>query len=124
MNSLTPLVIISLLLLSPPTTFAKPSSPSCEIALEKIDTARKALLPFRRILEMARAHEHRANGEAAACIGDDRWKMDKPERCREIQWQAPPPTKGDLAAVDQYRQDRRAFEELFTQAKQMCLLEP
>lgn len=124
MNPLFPLVIISLLVLSTQTTFAEPYSPSCEIALEKIDTARKVLLPFRRILEMTRAHEHRANGEAAACIGQDGWKMDKPLRCREVQWQAPPPTKGDLAAVDQYRQDRRAFEDLFTQAKQICLLEP
>jgi hypothetical protein len=124
MNILSPLVIISLLLLSTPTIFAAPSSPSCEIALEKIDTARKALLPFRRILEMVRAHEHGANGEAAACIGEDRWKVEKPVRCREMQWQAPSPTKGDLAAVDQYRQDRRAFEDLFTKAKRICLLEP
>ncbi len=123
MNLLSPPVIISLLLLSTPTTFAEPSSSSCEIALGKIDVARKALLPFRRILEMVSAHEHRANGEAA-CVGKGHWKMDKPIGCREMQWQAPPPTKGDLAAVDQYRQDRRAFEDLFTQAKQICLLEP
>ena len=124
MNPLNPLVILSLLVVSAPSTFAEPYSPSCATALEKVDEARKALLPFRRTIEMARAHEYKANGEAAACIGVGRWKVDKPIRCHKSQWKAPTPTKDDLAAVDEYRQDRRAFEELFTRAKQICLSEP
>ncbi len=60
---------------------AESYSPSCEIAVEKIDTARKALVPFRRPIEMARAHEYGANGKAAACIGSGPDGVDKPFRC-------------------------------------------
>jgi hypothetical protein len=92
--------------------------------LAKVDKAQKALVPFRRTIEHARAHEYGANGEAVACIGGSRFGVDKPIRCKKSQWQAPTPTKDDLAAVAQYRQERHAFDELFQQAKQICLLEP
>ena len=106
------------------SAMAEPYSPSCEIALEKIDTARKALVPYRRTLEMVRAHEYQANGEAVACLGEGRWGVDPPLRCQKAQWQAPEPTKDDVAAVNEYRQKRQAFEELFQQAKRICLLKP
>lgn len=50
------------------SALAEPSSPSCEIVLEKIDTARKALVPFRRPMEMARAREYGANTKSMACV--------------------------------------------------------
>ncbi|MCA9420410.1 MAG: hypothetical protein KC592_05295 [Nitrospira sp.] len=103
---------------------AEPYSPSCEIALERIDTARKALVPFRRTLEMARAREYGANGKSMACIVGGRFGGDKPSPCRRSQWQAPTPTKDDLAAVKQYHQQKQSFEELFNQARQTCLLAP
>ena len=106
------------------SAWAEPSSPACEGALDRISTARKALVPFRRTLEMVRAYENQANGESSACIGEGRWKVGKPIRCLTYQWKTPKPTKYDLAAVNQYRKERKAFEDLFTQAKQICLLEP
>ena len=106
------------------SAMAEPYSPSCEIALEKIDTARKALVPFRRSMEMARAREHGASGKSMACVVGGRFGSDNPSPCRRSQWKAPTPTKGDLAAVKQYREQRHAFEELFNQAEQACLLVP
>ena len=124
MNPFYLLAFISLVLVPSTITFAEPYSPSCEIALEKIDTARKALIPFRRTMEMARARDSGANGKAMACMGESRFGVDKPIRCHKSQWQVPTQTKDDLAAVDQYRQERQAFDELFHQAKQICLFEP
>lgn len=124
MNSLPLLAIIILGLGSPPATFAEPSSPSCETALERVDNARKALLPYKRTMELARARELGAYGELAVCAGGDRSGGDKTLGCRKFQWQPPQRTKYDLAAVDQYRQEKTAFEDLFKQAKHICLLEP
>ena len=106
------------------SAMAQPYSHSCEIALERIDTARKALVPFRRPMEMARARENRALGGAGACMDVDRFGGDKPENCRKSQWVAPKSTKYDLEEVEQYKQDRKAFENLFNQAKKICLIEP
>lgn len=58
---------LCLVLGSTGSAMAEPYSPSCEIALEKIDTARRALVPFRRPMEMARALENGANGKSMAC---------------------------------------------------------
>jgi hypothetical protein len=104
--------------------WAEPSSPACAGALDRISTAREALVPFRRTLEFVTAHEHGAYGEARTCIDGARFGMDKAVYCLTSEWQAPKPTKDDVAAVNQYRQKRQAFEDLFTQAKQICLLEP
>lgn len=106
------------------SAWTEPYTPACGVMLERISQARKALVPFRRTIELTRAHEYQANGESSACIGEGRWKVDKPIRCLTFQWKPPSPTKYDLAAVKQYRQERKTFEDLFTQAKQICLLEP
>jgi hypothetical protein len=124
MKPLYHLAIISLAVASSTPTFAEPYSPSCEISLERIDTARKALVPFRHTMEMAQAHAAGANAETSTCTGEDRLKVKPPLHCHKSQWQAPKPTKYDLAAVDQYRQKRQGFEELFQQVKQICLREP
>ncbi|MEO6201936.1 MAG: hypothetical protein ABIU05_05435 [Nitrospirales bacterium] len=119
-----PLAILSLAVVFSTPAFAEPYTPSCDIALEKIDTARKALVPFRRTMEMARAHQHGAYGEAEVCVTGSRIGGDKPVICSKSQWHSPKPDKFALADIDQYRQERQAFEELFQQAKQICLLEP
>lgn len=124
MKALSCLAIISLAVVSSPPTFAEPYSPSCEIALERIDAARKALVPFRRTMEMARAREYGAYGEAEACVAGSRIGENKPAYCAKSQWHSPKPDKIALAAMDQYQEGRQAFEELFQQAKQICLLEP
>lgn len=113
------------LLLGPTLTInAEPYSSTCEIALEKIETARTALVPFRRTMELARAREERASGESAACLGVGRGGRETPLRCRRFQWQLPPPTNDDVAEAERYRQKRKAFEDLFIQAKRICLREP
>lgn len=124
MKLFSPLAILSLVVVSSTPTFAEPYSPSCEIALEKIETARKALVPFRRTMEMARAHQYGAYGEAEVCVTGSRVGMDKPVICSKSQWHSPKPDKFALADIDHYRQERQAFEELFQRAKQICLLEP
>ena len=83
--------------------WAEPYSPACGEALEQISKAWKVLVPFRRTIELATPYKNKANGEAAACIGEGRWKVKKPIRCRMPQWQAPPLTKDDLAAINTYR---------------------
>lgn len=67
--------------------FVEPISPACAGALERISPARQALVPYRRTLEMARAYEYQANGEAAVCIGEGRWEIDPPLRYLKSQWQ-------------------------------------
>ncbi len=119
-----PLAILSLAVVFSTPTLAESYSPSCEIALEKIETARKALVPFRRTMEMARAHQYGAYGEAEACVTGSRVDGDKPVICSKSQWHSPKPDTIALADIDQYRQERQAFEELFQQAKQICLLAP
>ncbi len=123
MKPLYHLAMISLAVMSSAPTFADPYSPSCAIALERIDKARNALIPFRRSMEMVTAHEYGAHAEALICIADDRIKGNPPMRCQKSQWRAPKPHKYDLAAVEQYRQERQAFEDLFKHARQICLLE-
>ncbi|MDH3503753.1 MAG: hypothetical protein OEM58_04385 [Nitrospirota bacterium] len=124
MKLFSPLAILSLAVVFSTPTFAEPYSPSCQIALERIDTARKALVPFRRTMEMARAHQSGAYGEAEACVVGSRVGGDTPVYCSKSQWHSPKPDAFALAAIDQYRQERHTFEELFQQAKQICLLEP
>jgi hypothetical protein len=124
MNPLYLLAIISLGLVSTPATFAEPYSPSCETAIEKLSKARKALVPFQRTMELARARERGAYGELAVCAGGGSFSAGKALRCSEWQWQAPQRTRDVIAAEDQYHQERKAFEELFEQAKLECLLEP
>ena len=124
MKLFSPFAILSLAVVSFTSAFAEPFSPSCEIALEKIEIARKALIPFRRTMEMARAHQYGAYGEAEVCVAGSRVGGDKPVTCSKSQWHSPKPDKIALADIDQYRQERQAFEELFQQTRQICLLEP
>ena len=124
MKLFSSLAILSLAVVFSTPTFAQPYSPSCAITLERIETARKALVPFRRTMEMARAHQSGAYGEAEACVAGSRVGVDTPVYCSQSQWHSPKPDTFALAAIDQYRQERQTFEELFQQAKQICLLEP
>lgn len=75
-------------------------------------------------MELARARERGAYGEIAICTGGGIFSAKKALRCEMAIWQAPERTKKVIAAEDQYLQGRYAFEELFEQAKQTCLLEP
>ena len=118
------LAILSLAVVFATPTFGEPYSPSCEIVLDRVETARKALLPFRRTMEMLRAHQSGAYGEAEACVAGSRRGGDKSVYCSQSQWHSPKPDTLALAAIDQYRQERKTFEELFQQARQICLREP
>ena len=124
MNPFYLLGIISLMLMSSATTFAEPYSASCETALEKVHKARKALVPFRRTMELARAQERGAYGELAVCSGGGIFSAGKAIRCNEAQWQAPKRTNEVIEAEDAYLQGRRAFAEQLEWVKQICLLEP
>jgi hypothetical protein len=124
MNPLSLLAMISLLVVSPPTTFAEPYWPSCETAIEKLSKARKTLVPFQRTMELAEARERGAYGELTVCAAGGTFSADKAMRCSEWQWKAPQRTKDVIAAEDEYLQGRKEFEELFEQAKWECLLDP
>jgi hypothetical protein len=124
MKPFSSLAILSLGIVFATPTFAEPYSPSCEIVLERVETARKALLPFRRTMEMLRAHQSGASGEAEACVAGSRGGGDPSVFCSRSQWHSPKPDTFALAAIDQYRQERKRFEELFQQARQICLREP
>lgn len=118
------LMALSITVLSPPTAFTQPYNPSCGTALEKVHKARKALLPYQRTMELARARERKAYGELTICTGGGIYSVDKAVRCNEATWQAPERTIKVIDAEEQYRQGRQTFEELFEQARQECLLEP
>ena len=124
MGPLYPLAFISLVLVFTPATFAEPYSPACESTIEKLSKARKALVPFQRTMELARARERGAYGELTVCAGGGTFSAGKALRCSEWQWQAPQRTKDVIAAEDEYLQGRKAFEELFERAERVCLLEP
>ncbi|MEX0830095.1 MAG: hypothetical protein WD032_07600 [Nitrospirales bacterium] len=115
---------MALVLLWAPSLKAEPYSPSCETALDKLHKAREALVPYRRVMELARARERGAYGEIAICTGGGVYSAQKALRCEMAIWQAPEQTKKVIDAEDQYSQGRYAFEELFEQAKQSCLPEP
>ncbi len=74
---------ISLLLVWTVPTWAEPYSLPCGGAIERISKARKALLPFRRTLELARASEYGAYGELAVCAGGGIFSADRALVCNE-----------------------------------------
>lgn len=76
------------------SAMAEPSSPFCEITLEKINTARKALVPFRRPMEMASAREHGANKKSMACVVGGHFGGDKSSTCRRLQMAGPSTQQG------------------------------
>ena len=124
MKLFSSLAILNLAVVFATPTFAEPYSPSCEMVLDRVETGRKALLPFRRTMEMLRAHQSGAYGEAEACVAGSRGGKDTSVYCSKSQWHSPKPDTFALAAIDQYRQERKTFEELFQQARQICLREP
>ena len=124
MRLLSLLTVVGITVLSPMMAFTQPYNPSCGTALEKLHKARKALLPYQRTMELARARERKAYGELTICTGGGIYSVDKAVRCNEATWQAPERTRKVIDAEDQYRQGRQTFEELFEQARQECLLEP
>jgi hypothetical protein len=118
------LAALSLIVLLPSATFPEPYNPSCGSALERVDKARKALVPYQRTMELAGARERKAYGELTICTGGGIYSVDKAVRCNEATWQAPERTRKVIDAEDQCRQGRKAFEELFEQARKECLYEP
>ena len=115
---------LTLILLLPAVAVPEPFSFSCGMALEKVHKAREALIPYQRTLELARARELKAYGELTICTGGGIFSVEKAIRCNEATWQAPERTKQVIDAEDQYLQGRKAFEELFEQARIACLFEP
>ena len=102
-------------------TFSQPYSSSCAIALEKVDKARKALTPFKRSVELARARERGAYGELAVCTGGGIFTFDKAVACNRASWKAPRRTLEVIEAEDRYGEGRKEFEDLFAQAQDVCL---
>ncbi len=115
---------LSLSFFLPTVVYSQPYHSSCGTALEKVHKARKALLPFQRTMELAQARERKAYGELTICTGGGIYSVDKAVRCNEATWRAPERTRKVIDAEDQYRQGRKAFEELFEQARLECLIEP
>ena len=74
-------------------------------------------------MELAQARERKAYGELTICTGGGIYSVDRAVRCNEATWKAPERTRKVIDAEDQYRQGRRAFEELFEQARLECLIE-
>jgi hypothetical protein len=124
MNPFSLLAIIGLVLVSSTTTFAETYVASCSMALEKLHTAREALIPFQRSMERARIHERVALGETLTCAPGGNVSLQRAQRCSRATWEAPQRIKETFEAEDVYLQERRAFEEQRKWTKQICLLEP
>ncbi|MDR4495601.1 MAG: hypothetical protein R3B74_14545, partial [Nitrospirales bacterium] len=103
---------------------AQPYTSSCETAIEKLSKAQKDVDPFQRTMELARARERGAYADLAVCTGGGIYSVNKAVACNEATWKAPERTKEVIEAEDQYLQARKAFEELFEQAKRICLRDP
>lgn len=102
----------------------EPYSPSCQSAVEKVIKAQKLLIPYQRTMELSRASERLAYAELAVCAGGGTYSVNRAYACNEASWQAPQETKDVIAAEDDYIEKRKAFEEVFEQARMVCLLEP
>ncbi len=113
--------ILGLLLVSISPAFAEPYSPSCRAAIEKLSKSQKALVPFQRTMERARARERGAYGELAFCTGGGIYSVNKAVRCSEAKWQAPERTRELVEAEDQYQQKRQAFVALLERVRGVCL---
>ncbi len=103
---------------------SEPYSPSCQNAVEKVIKAQKILMPYQRTMELSRASERLAYAELAICAGGGNFNVNKTYACNEASWNVPQQTKNVIAAEDDYIEKRKAFEELFEQARMVCLLEP
>lgn len=115
-------IVILVVLVGPTSGLSEPYSPSCETAIAKLSKARKDLVPFQRTMELASARERHAYGELTVCTGGGIYSVNKAVACNEATWKAPERTKEVIEAEDQYQQGRKAFEELFEQAKRICLI--
>jgi hypothetical protein len=49
--------------------FSEPYAPSCESVVEKVFKVRKALIPYQKTLDLARARERGLYAELAVCTG-------------------------------------------------------
>jgi hypothetical protein len=125
MNPFYLLAIISLVLVPSTATFAETYfASSCSTALEKLHTARNALIPFQRSMERARIHERVALGETVTCGPGGIVSLQRAQRCSRATWEAPQRIKETLEAEDVYLQERRAFEVKLEWVKQVCPVEP
>jgi hypothetical protein len=103
---------------------SEPYSPSCQSAVEKVIKAQKFLIPYQRTMELSRAHERLAYAELAVCAGGGNFSVDRTYACNEASWNAPQETMNVIAAEDDYLTERKSFEELFEQARMVCLFDP
>lgn len=103
---------------------SEPYSPSCQNAVEKAIKAQKLLIPYQRTMELSRASERLAYAELAVCAGGGNYSVNRAYACNEASWNAPQETKNVIATEDDYLIERKAFEELFEQARMVCLLAP
>ena len=124
MNPFYLLAIISLMLVSSTAAFAETYFVSCDAALEKLHKARKALIPFQRVVELARIRERVALGETLTCGPGKIYSVQRAQRCSRATWEAPQRIKETLEAEDVYLQGRRAFEEKLEWVGQVCPVEP
>jgi hypothetical protein len=116
---------LTLLLVAwPCPAYNEPYSPACESAVETVIKARETLIPYQRSLELAQARERGAYAELAVCTGGGIFSVTKAFACNDASWQAPQRTKDVIAAEDAYLQGRKDFEELFEQARRVCLIDP
>ena len=125
MNPFYPIAIISLMLVSSTATFAETYFAPCSTALEKLHTARNALIPFQRAVELARIRERVALSESLwLCAPGGIFNVKRAQRCSQSTWEAPQRIKETLEAEEVYLQKRRALEEKLEWTKRICLLEP
>jgi hypothetical protein len=75
-------------------------------------------------MDLARARERGAYAELAVCTRDGIFTVTKAFACNDASWQAPQRTKEVIAAEDAYLQGRKEFEEVFEQARRVCLIDP
>jgi hypothetical protein len=113
MNPFYLVAIISLVLMPSTATFAATYFASCSTALEKLNTARNALIRFQRSMEHARTHERVALGETVACEPGGIVSLQRAQRCSRATWEAPQRIKETREAQEVYFQERRAYEEKF-----------
>ena len=113
--------LILLLIVWTCPVFSEPYSPACESAVEKVFKARKNLRPYQEAIDLARSYERQAYAELAVCTGGGIFSVNKAFACNDASWQAPQRTKEVIAAEDAYLQARKEFEQVFEQARAVCL---
>jgi hypothetical protein len=72
-------------------------------------------------MDLARSQERQAYAELTVCTRGEIFSVNKAFACNDASWQAPQRTKEVIAAEDAYLQARKEFEEVFEQARAVCL---